>query len=89
MIFVLQVISAPARNYWKVFPNSTPPGGMNQKYAKNTYNVCVGDKTINGTSDFNKFAHNIFSKYVTVIHDFSRVNCFVPTVTFRLIWSTF
>ena len=34
MIFVLQVISAAARNYWKVFPNSTSLGGMNQKYAK-------------------------------------------------------
>ena len=33
MIFVLQVISVAARNYWKV-------GG-----GQNTYNVCVGEKT--------------------------------------------
>ena len=58
MIFVLQVISAAARNYWKVFPNSTPPGRMNQNYAK-IPTMCVLEKkpTINGTS--NKFARNI------------------------------
>ena len=86
MIFVLQVISAAARNYWKVFPNSTPPGGMNQKYAK-IPTMCVLEKklTKNGTSDYKQICTQHFLKYVTVIHDFLRVNCFVPTVTFRLI----
>ena len=53
MIFVLQVISAADRNYWKVFPNSTRPGGMNQKYAK-IPTMCILEKklTISGTSDF-------------------------------------
>ena len=61
MTFVLQVISAAARNYWKVFPNSTPPGGMNQKYAK-IPTTCVLEKklTINGTSDFQTNLHITF-----------------------------
>ena len=52
MIFVLQVISAAARNYWKVFPNSTPPGGMNQNYAK-IPTMCVLEKKLTiSASDF-------------------------------------